>query len=168
VSNEFARRLRDIVDGVRSEAEARHRLRAPEVGAAKARRRHLEKAAVVEAGLLVTQAGPVFASLGMRSTATATEIRVEPIPGARLTEEFPPWLRISCRTAAFEAVRVAVLEMTWRVDDPRTPLPESPNTVRLVVDDDSAAGMAEVREFVSVAMEDFAANVTKYDVLPKA
>ena len=61
-----------------------------------------------------------------------------------------------------------VLEVTWRVDDPRTPLPEAPNTLRFVASDDSPAGVGEIRDFLSIALEDFASCVARFDVLPRA
>ena len=64
--------------------------------------------------------------------------------------------------------RVAVLEVTWRVDDPRTPLPEAPCVMRYVASDDSSSGVAEIHEFLAVAFEDFAAAVTRVDALPGA
>ncbi len=167
MAEEFARRLRDIIEGVRAEARHATDRRVADATAAKARRRHLERVCAEEARSLVEQTAPVLAGLGLREVATPAEFRVEPIRGARPPEAFPPWLRIACRPAAAEDIRVAVLEVNWRVDDPRTPLPEAPNTVRLVVDDDGPAARAETREFLAVAVEEFCAAVTRFDALPR-
>ena len=167
MSDAFGRRLRDLVDGVRSELEGHQENRHLDASAAAARRRHLEKVVQAEVESMLQGAGGVLASLGLKAKATPEEIRIEAIPGARLPEQYPPWMRIGFRVPAFEDTRVAVLEVTWRVDDPRTPLPESPNTLRHVVGDDSSAGLAEVRDFLGVTIEDFATNVVKHDTLPQ-
>ena len=168
MSDEFGRRLRDLVDGIRVEADNAKAVRAGDEAAARARRRHLEKIAMAEALRMLREAEPVFTGLGLRPRATPEELRVEVIPGARLPEPHPPWLLARCRLPAYETAAVAVLEVTWRVDDPRTPLPETPSTLRFVVSDDSAAGVAEIRDFLSVALEEFAAAVAKFDFAPRA
>ncbi len=168
MSDEFGRRLKDLVEGIRAEADNARAVRAGDAAAARARRRRLEKAAMEEARRMFREAEPVLAGLGLRPKSTPEEISVVAIPGARLPEPFPPWLLFHCRPPAFEDTAVAVLEVTWRVDDPRTPLPEAPCTLRHVANEDSPAGLAEVRDFLSVAIEDFASCVTKFDSLPKA
>lgn len=168
MSNEFGRRLKDLVEGIRAEAEHQAVARADDPAAARARRRHLEKVALGEAQRILKEAEPVLLGLGMRPRFTPEEIRVEPFPGARLPEKHPPWLTVACRPPAYDLVRVAVLEATWRVDDPRTPLPEAPCANRFVVSDDSPAGVAEIRDFLAVAVEDFAACVARIDALPRA
>ena len=168
MGDEFGRRLRDLVDGIRIEASTKATAHADDPASARARRRHLEKIALEEARKILREAEPVLASLGMRPRAVPEEMRVEGIPGARMPEKFPPWLTLRCRPPAYETVRVAVLAVTWRVDDPRTPLPEAPNTLRFVASDDSPAGVAEIRDFLSIALEDFATNVARFDVLPRS
>jgi hypothetical protein len=168
MSNEFGRKLRDIVDGIRAEAEGARVARAGDLAAARARRRHLERLAVEEARKMAKEADPVMAGLGLKARVTPEEVRMEPIAGARLPEKFPPWLLIRCRPPAMEEAVVAVVEVTWRVDDPRTPLPEAPNTLRHVSSDDSPAGLAEIRDFLAVALEDFAAAVARLDSLPRS
>ncbi|MHC4821405.1 MAG: hypothetical protein ACYTDX_06765 [Planctomycetota bacterium] len=166
MSGEFGRRLKNIMDGVRAELEQHSVDRHLDAAAAAARRRHLEKVTIAECRKMLREAEPVFASLGLKTRDTPEEIRVEALPGARLPEKYPPWMRISCRPPAFDEVRVAVLEVTWRVDDPRTPLPEAPNTIRMVMDDDSDAAQADLEDFLAVTLEDFVTNVTKHDTLP--
>ncbi len=168
MGDEFGRRLRDLVDGIRIEAANKAVARADDPAAARARRRHLEKVVLEEARTILREAEPVLAGLGLRPKVHPEEIRVEPVPGARLPEKFPPWLTVRCRPPAFDTVRVGVLEVTWRVDDPRTPLPEAPCVLRFVASDDSPAGLAEVRDFLAVAMEDFAASLARIDALPRA
>ena len=168
MSDEFGRRLRDLVEGIRAEAEGARAARVHDAAAARARRRRLEKASIEEARRLLREAEPVLAGLGLRPRVTPEEVRVEVIPGARLPEPHPPWLFAHCRPPGHEDAAVAVLEVTWRVDDPRTPLPEAPCTLRLVASDDSPSGLAEVRDFLAAAFEDFAAAVAKYDAFPKA
>ncbi len=165
--SEFARRLQEMVEAVRTEARHQHDLRVSGTDAAKSRRRHLEKAAMEELRALLREADPVLAGLGLRVKETPSEISVAAIPGARL-EAHPPWLAARCREPAFPDVRVAVMEISWRVDDPRTPLPEAPNVLRAVADDDSAGAIAELRDFLAVALENFVAAVTKFDALPGA
>lgn len=168
MSDEFGRRLRDLVEGIRAEAEGVRATRAGDAAASRARRRHMEKVSLEEARRMLREAEPVLAGLGLRGRSTPEEIRVEAIPGARAPEPFPPWLNIRCRPPAYEDTTVAVIEVTWRVDDPRTPLPEAPCTIRLVANDDSPAGVAEIRDFLAVALEDFAACVAKFDSAAKA
>ncbi len=165
MSDEFGRRLRDLVEGVRVEAGIQQSARAGDAAAARARRRHLEKLVVAETAKMLREADGVFAGMGLRTRSTPEELRVEPVPGARLPERFPPYLLARSRHPSHEDARVVVLEVTWRVDDPRTPLPEAPNTMRLVVSDDSPAGLAEVRDFLAVAIEDFAGSVARFDIL---
>lgn len=167
MSNEFGRRLRDLVDGIRAEAEGGRVVRAGDLAAARARRRHLERLALEEAGKMLRQAEPVLAGLGFRGKTTPEEVRVDSIPGARPGEKFPPWLLVRCRLPATDDTQVAVLEVTWRVDDPRTPLPEAPCTLRFVASDDSPAGVADIHDFLAVAFEDFAAAVARVDSLPR-
>ena len=167
VSDEFGRRLRDLVEGVRSVASEHWAARAGTVAEARARRKHLEKIVQAEATSMLRSAEGVLAGMGLRTRFTPEELKVEPIPGARIPERYPPWLLLRCREPGMEDARVVVLEVTWRVDDPRTPLPEAPNTLRFVVSDDSAAGLAEVRDFLTVAFEDFASSVAKFDVFMK-
>jgi hypothetical protein len=167
MGNEFGRRLRDLVEGIRAEAEGARLGRAGDLAAARARRRRLEKLSLDEAARMLREADPVFAGLGLRGQVTPEEIRVASIPGTRPSEKFPPWLLVRCRVPAMEDAQVAVLEVTWRVDDPRTPLPESPSVLRFVASDDSPAGVADVRDFLSVAFEDFAAAVARTDALPR-
>jgi len=168
MSNEFGRRLRDLVDGIRAEGEGTRVARAGDLAAHRARRRHLERIALEEARKMLREAEPVLAGLGLRGKTTPEEVRVDPIPGARPGEKFPPWILVRCRPPAMEDAAVAVLEVTWRVDDPRTPLPEAPNTLRFVASDDSAAGAADIRDFLAVAFEDFATAVARIDSLPRA
>ncbi|MCK6480738.1 MAG: hypothetical protein L6R43_11510 [Planctomycetes bacterium] len=168
MANEFGRRLKDLVDGIRAEALQKSVARADDPSAARARRRHLEKAAAKEADDLLRAAEPVLAGLGLRPKSTPEEIRVEAVPGARMPERFPPWLRVSFHPPAFDTVRVAVVEVSWRVDDPRTPLPEAPCTLRHVLSDDAPADLGDLRDFLSVALEDFAACVARNDVIPRA
>jgi hypothetical protein len=168
VTGSFGRRLRDVVDGIRAEAGVRRVDHAGDAAAAAARRRHLQKAAVAETLAILREAEPVLAGLGLRRVETPEEIRVEAIPGARPGEKFPPWWTVRIRPPAHDAARVVVIEVRWRVDDPRTPLPEDPSTVRFVMADDTPSGLAEVRDFLAVALEDFAASVARYDALPKA
>jgi hypothetical protein len=167
VSEEFGRRLRDVVDGVRAEAAHKAAPRREDAAAAESFRRHLRKAVMAEADSMLRAAAPVLAELGLRSKATPEEMRVEAIPGGRLPEAHPPWLLVRTREPGYPEARVIVVEVTWRVDDPRTPLPEAPCTIRHVSGDDSAAGIAEVRDFLGVALEDFAASVAKHDALPR-
>jgi len=168
VSNEFGRRLRDLVEGIRAEASRKAVARADDPAAARASRRHLEKIVLREATAMVGDAEPILAGLGLRPRVAPEEIRVEPIPGARPGERFPPWLNLRFHPPAFDDIRVAVVVVTWRVDDPRTPLPEAPCTVRQVVSGDTPADVGEFRDFLAVALEDFAASVTRGDVLPPA
>jgi hypothetical protein len=168
MGGDFGRRLRDLVEGIRSEAEGTRSARSLDAAAARARRRHLERASLVETGDLLREAAPVLAALGLRSRSTAEEIRVEPIPGARPGDRHPPWLLVHCRPPAHEDAAVAILEVQWRVDDPRTPLPEAPCVIRYVAGDDTAAGFAEVREFLATAFEEFAASVARLDAIPRA
>ena len=159
MTNEFGRRLKDLVDGIRAEASQKAVARADDPAAARARRRHLERGAWRETSDMLRSAEPVLAGLGLRPKSTPEELRIEAIPGARLPERFPPWLRVGFHPPVFEDIRVAVLEVTWRVDDPRTPLPEAPCTFRHVMSDDTAADLGDLRDFLSVALEDFAAAV---------
>ena len=168
MSNEFGRRLRDLVEGIRAESEGARTARAGDVALARARRRRLERHALDEAAKMLKEAEPVLAGLGLRGRLTPEEVRVTPIPGARPGEKHPPWIVVRCRIPATEDVSVAVLEVTWLVDDPRTPLPEAPCTLRFVASDDSPAGIAEIREFLAVAYEDFAATVTRMDALSRS
>jgi hypothetical protein len=168
VGEEFGRRLRDLVDGVRAEAVHRAAPRKADAAAAEAFRRHLRKAVLAEAHSMLHAAGGVLSELGLRARVTPEEVRVEAIPGARLPEPHPPWLLVRCREPGHPDARVTVVEVTWRVDDPRTPLPESPCSIRHVSGDDSAAGIAEVHEFLGVALEEFAASVAKHDALPRS
>lgn len=167
MSDEFGRRLRDLVEGVRAEAGNHRAGRADDATAAKARRRHLEKAVHADAQRMIRGAEGVLAGMGLRPRVTPEEVRVEAIPGARIPEQHPPWLLLRCRHPEVEDSRVIVLEVSWRVDDPRTPLPEAPCVLRLVVGDDSPAALAEVRDFLAVAVEDFAASVARFDILMK-
>lgn len=166
--SEFGRRLKDVVDAVKAEVEHVTHRRAASEEQARARRRHLEKVGLGEAQKLLEEASGVFASMGLKPKFTPDELRVHSIPGARLPEEHPPWLLVRCRPAAYEDVQVAVIEITWRVDDPRTPLPEAPCTLRMVLDEDGAGALAELRDFIAVALEDFATQVIKHDLLPRA
>lgn len=168
MSDEFGRRLRDLVEGIRAEAEGARVAKAGDAAAARARRKHLERAAFEEARRMIREAEPVLAGLGLRSRGTPEEIRIEAIPGARPAGAFPPWLNIHCRPPAFEDTAVAVLEVTWHVDDPRTPLPEAPCTLRHVAGDDSPAGIADIRDFLAVALEEFASCVAKFDSVSRA
>ena len=168
MSDEFGRRLKDLVDGIRTEAANQKIAHADDPSSARARRRHLEKVSLEEVRRILREAEPVLAGLGLRPKQTPEEVRVEAIPGARPPEKFPPWFTARCRPPAFETVRVAVLEVTWRVDDPRTPLPEAPCATRFVVSDDSPAGVAEIRDFLTIALEDFASNTARLDTLPRA
>lgn len=165
MSDQFGRRLKDLVAGVRAAAVDHQAARAGDTAAARARRRHVETAVMEETRRMLREAEGVFSGMGLRPKFSPEEAKVEAIPGARLPEAFPPWLLARCRTPAMEDSRVAVLEVTWRVDDPRTPLPEAPSVLRLVVADDSPAGMADVRDFLAVAIEDFAAAVARFDAL---
>ena len=167
MSEEFGRRLRDVVDGIRAEAVHRTGPRRADASAAESFRRHLRKAVMAEGESMLRAAGSVLAELGLRAKFTPEEARVEVIPGARLPEAHPPWLLVRCREPGHPEARVVVVEVTWRVDDPRTPLPEDPCSIRHVSGDDSAAGLAEVREFLGVALEEFAASVAKHDALPR-
>ncbi len=168
MGNEFGRRIRDLVEGIRAEAEGTRVARAGDVAAARARRRRLERIALDEAAKMLREAEPVLAGLGFRGRITPEEVRVEPIPGARPGAKHPPWLFVACRAPAVEDTQVAVLEVTWRVDDPRTPLPEAPCVLRFVASDDSPAGIADVHEFLAVAFEDFAGAVARVDSLARA
>lgn len=168
MGNEFGRRLRDLVEGIRSGAAHQPAGKAADPASARARRRHLEKVALAEAARLVREAEPVFAGLGLKPAYAAEEIRIGPIPGARLPEKIPPSLTVSCLSPAFEDVRVAVVLVTWRVDDPRTPLPEDPCTMRMVFSDDGAGEVADLGDFLTVAIEDFAAAVARFEILPGA
>jgi hypothetical protein len=168
VPSEFGRRLKDVVDAARSEVEHVAHRRAANVEQARARRRHLERVAMAEAQSLLEQSAPVFASMGLRPRMSPIDNVVESIPGARLPEAHPPWFMVRCRPAAEDEVQVAVVEVTWRVDDPRTPLPESPSVLRMVLDEDGAGALGELRDFLSVALEDFATQVVKHDLLPRA
>jgi len=168
VSNEFGRRLKDLVDGIRAEASRKAIARADDPAAARARRRHLEKVVLKETTDMLQASEPVLAGLGLRPRFSSEEILIETIPGARLREDFPPWLLIRFHPPAFEDIRVAVLVVTWRVDDPRTPLPEAPCTVRHVCSDDTPADLGDLRDFLAVALEDFAGAVARCDVIPRA
>jgi len=168
VSEEFGRRLRDLVDGIRAEAAHRAVPRKADAAAAAAFRRHLRKAILAEAESMLAASGSVLAELGLRVRYTPEEACVEAIPGGRLAETHPPWLRVRTAQPGFDDARVVVVEVTWHADDPRTPLPEAPCTLRHVSGDDSAAGLAEVRDFLAVAFEEFAAAVARYDALPRA
>jgi hypothetical protein len=168
MANEFGRRLRDLVDGIRAEGEGLRAARAGDVATARARRSHLERIVRKEAGAMLREAEPVLVGLGLRGAVTPEEVRVETIPGARPGAKHPPWLLARCRPPATEDSGVAVLEITWRVDDPRTPLPEAPNVLRFVASDDSAGGVAEIRDCLAVAFEEFAAAVARIDALAGA
>ena len=167
MTDEFARRLQDVVEGVRAESARREGPRKAGSAAAEEFRRHLRRAVMSEAERMVRGAAGVLAGLGLRMKVTPEEVRVEAIPGARLPEAHPPWLGFRCREPGHPDARVVVTEASWRVDDPRTPLPESPCSIRHVSGDDTPAGIAELREFLAVAIEDFASCVTKYDTLPR-
>lgn len=167
MSEEFGRRLKDVVDGVRAEAAHRAAPRRADAAAAEAFRRHLRKTVMAEAERMLREAGAVLAELGLRARFTPEEARIEVIPGGRLPEAHPPWLLIRTREPGYAEARVIVIEVTWLVDDPRTPLPEDPCTIRHVSGDDSAAGISEIREFLGMALEDFAASVAKHDALPR-
>ena len=166
MTEEFARRLQDVVEGVRAESARKEGPRKADSTAAEAFRRHLRRVVMSEADQMVRGAAGVLAGLGLRMKVNLEEVRVEAIPGARPTEAHPPWLLFRCREPGHPDARVVVAEASWRVDDPRTPLPESPCSLRHVSGDDSPAGIAELREFLAVALEDFAACVAKYDSLP--
>ena len=167
MSEEFGRRLQDLVEGVRVESARKDGTRRLDAAGADSFRRHLRRAILAEADSMMRSATGVLSGLGLRHRSTSDEVNVEVLPGARTPEAHPPWLRIRFREPMFNDARVVIVEAQWQVDDPRTPLPESPCSLRHVSADDSPAGIAEVREFLAVAFEDFAACVAKFDSLPR-